>query len=324
MTQLPRGAAASGAGAIELLVRDVTAVAEDCIAVTLQHPDGSDLPAWKPGAHVDLILGDDLIRQYSLCGDPGNTTSWRLGVLREPDSRGGSRFIHEEIRAGSTVLARGPQNHFPLEPAERYLFVAGGIGITPILAMIGAAECAGAQWQLLYGGRRRASMAFLDEVEKYEGKVTVCPQDECGLLDLAGFLGDASADTAVYCCGPEPLIAAMEATCTAQSLPLHVERFSPRPLTDAAPNEEFQVVCAESGITVTVPADSTILAEVRKAGVDVLSSCSEGTCGTCETDVLEGEPDHRDSVLTPEERKSGESMMICVSRCLGKRLVLGL
>lgn len=314
----------TAADPINVVVRDVESIADDCIALVLERSGGGDLPGWEPGAHIDLVMGGGLVRQYSLCGDPADTTSWRVGVLREPNSRGGSIYLHDRVRAGSELIAQGPRNHFPLVPSSSYLFVAGGIGITPIMTMVRAAEAAGADWRLLYGGRRRESMAFVDELEKYGEQVLVRPEDEHGLLDLAGFLAGAGSGTAVYCCGPEPLIAAMEQACDNASLPLHVERFAPKPVVSTVVNEEFEVVCDASGITVTVPADSTIIAEVRKAGIEVLSSCSEGTCGTCETDILEGVPDHRDSVLTPEDRKTGESMMICVSRCIGKRLVLDL
>lgn len=309
---------------IDVLVRDVETIADDCVGLVLERSGGGELPTWQPGAHIDVIMGGGLVRQYSLCGDPADRSSWRVGVLREPNSRGGSIFLHDRIEPGSALIARGPRNHFPLVPRPRYLFVAGGIGITPILTMIRAADAAGAQWRLLYGGRRRDSMAFIDELEKYGDRVLVRPEDEHGLLDLTGFLVAAGPDTAVYCCGPEPLIAAVEEACEAASLDLHVERFAPKPIASTVVNEEFEVVCQASGITVTVPADSTILAEVRKVGIEVLSSCTEGTCGTCETDIIEGTPDHRDSVLTPEDRKTGESMMICVSRCVGKRLVLDL
>lgn len=316
----------TAADSIDVVVRDVERIAEDCIALLLERADGGELPGWEPGAHIDLMMGGGLVRQYSLCGDPADTSTWRVGVLREPNSRGGSIYLHDRVHPGSALIAQGPRNHFALVESPRYLFVAGGIGITPILTMVRAAESAGADWQLLYGGRRRESMAFLDELETYGGRVMIRPEDEFGLLDLAGFLADAEPDTAVYCCGPEPLIAAMEQACdsTTFPLPLHVERFAPKPVVSSFVNEEFEVVCEATGVTVTVPADSTILAEVRKAGIEVLSSCTEGTCGTCETDIIEGTPDHRDSVLTPEDRKTGESMMICVSRCIGKRLVLDL
>lgn len=311
---------------IDVIVREAEKIADDCVALVLERAGGGDLPTWEPGAHTDVVMGGGLVRQYSLCGDPADTSNWRIGVLREPNSRGGSIYLHDRVQAGSALIVQGPRNHFPLVTTEHYLFVAGGIGITPILTMVHAAESAGADWRLLYGGRRRESMAFLDELEGYGDRVMVRPEDKYGLLDLTGFLADASPDTAAYCCGPEPLIAAMEETCEKTTFPLslHVERFAPKPVVSTVVNEEFEVVCEASGITVTVPADSTILAEVRKAGIEVLSSCTEGTCGTCETDIIEGTPDHRDSVLTPEDRKTGESMMICVSRCIGKRLVLDL
>jgi ferredoxin-NADP reductase len=313
---------ASASEAVALTVRAISHAAEHCIELVLESPGGSALPEWAPGAHIDVILGDELVRQYSLCGDPADKTHWRIGVLREPNSRGGSRFLHDSVSPGSSLSVRGPRNHFPLVPSDDYLFIAGGIGITPILTMVRAAEAAGAQWRLLYGGRRRESMAFLEELSAYGEKVQICPQDEYGLLDLDSYLSDATADTAVYCCGPEPLIAATEAISESKGLSLHVERFSPKENIDVPENQEFDVVCAESGITVTVPPDSTILAEVRKVGIEVLSSCSEGTCGTCEVDVLEGVPDQRDSFLSPAERAAGETMMICVSRCVGKRIVL--
>lgn len=308
----------------ELVVSRAEQVAEGSVALTLTSPSGAQLPQWEPGAHIDLILNEALVRQYSLCGDPADRRAWRLGVLREPDGRGGSEFVHRHVKTGSRVLVRGPRNHFALEPARRYDFIAGGIGITPILAMIKVVSAMGAEWRLLYGGRSMASMAFVDELEGYGDCVRVCPQDRHGLLDLAGFLGSSPPETAVYCCGPEPLIAAVERICaTLPTTSLHVERFAPRATATTA-NEAFEVECAATGITLTVSPDSTILETVRAAGIDVFSSCAEGTCGSCETDVLKGTPDHRDSVLTPEERKANESMMICVSRCLGGRLVLDL
>jgi ferredoxin-NADP reductase len=228
---------------------------------------------------------------------------------------------------GDVVRIRGPRNNFELAPSPRYLFIAGGIGITPILVMISAAEAAGADWRLVYGGRHRASMAFLDELARYGDRVTVCPQDETGLLDLDTLLGIPVADTLVYCCGPEPLLAAVEQRCAFwPRRALHVERFSAKPLTAPSRAEAFEVVLARSELTLTVPPDRSILDVVDDAGVGVLSSCAEGTCGTCETPVLEGEPDHRDSVLDEDERERerGACMMICVSRSRSPRLVLDL
>ncbi|MEJ2854899.1 MULTISPECIES: PDR/VanB family oxidoreductase [unclassified Saccharothrix] len=302
---------------VEVVVGRREVVAEDVVRLTLRHPHDAPLPPWTPGAHVDLVLGPDLVRQYSLCGDPADRSAYQVAVLHEPSGRGGSRHVHSELTEGRGVRLRGPRNHFPLVPAERYLFIAGGIGITPILPMIREVAARGASWRLLYGGRRRSSMAFADEVlSQYGDRVLVRPEDETGLLDLDTFL---EAEAEVYCCGPEPLLAAVEQRSPAR---LHVERFTPK-----ATNGErtsFDVELARSGRTLVVPEDRSIVQVLEEAGIEVLSSCREGTCGTCETGVLEGLPDHRDSVLDAGERAAGDVMMICVSRARGPRLVLDL
>jgi ferredoxin-NADP reductase len=305
-----------------VVVEEAADLASGVRGLTLRAAGGGELPAWEPGAHVDLILSPGLVRQYSLCGDPGDRERWRLAVLREPDGRGGSAYVHERLEAGAELTVDGPRNHFELRPSPAYLFIAGGIGITPILPMIAAAEAAGAGWRLLYGGRQRGSMAYLDRLAGYGDRVTVSPQDTTGLLDLS-VLDRPRPDTLVYCCGPEPLLAAVEARC--EGWPpgsLRVERFTAPEVT--GPDHDFDVVLAATGRTVRVPAGVSILKAVEEAGVPVLSSCQEGTCGTCETAVLDGEPDHRDAVLTGEERDAGDFMMICVSRCRGERLTLDL
>ncbi|MBT2414780.1 oxidoreductase [Streptomyces sp. ISL-12] len=305
----------------ELVVADVRPAADAVLALTLRHPLGGPLPAWEPGAHIDVLLGPGLERQYSLCGDPADREAWRIAVLREDAGRGGSAYVHEHLGRGGTVRVRGPRNHFRLEPAARYRFIAGGIGITPLLPMLAAAERAGAGWSLLYGGRSRSSMAFTGELARYGDRVTLAPEDETGLLDLATVLDGVPDGTLVYCCGPGPLLDAVEERCPPRVL--RTERFRPKerlPLD----NDGFEVVLARSGRTVAVPPDVSVLDAVRAAGAEVLFSCTEGTCGTCETEVVEGVPDHRDSVLTEEERAAGETMLICVSRCRGKRLVLDL
>jgi ferredoxin-NADP reductase len=306
---------------LELVVDAREFAADGVLTLTLRDPLGRELPSWEPGAHVDLLLGPGLERQYSLCGDPADRSAWRIAVLREPDGRGGSAHVHEQLGKGGKVRVRGPRNHFRQEPAPRYRFIAGGIGITPILPMLAAAERAGADWTLLYGGRTRSSMAFTRELARYGDRVTLAPQDETGLLDLGPVLDDLPDGTLVYCCGPGPLLDAVEERCPAGAL--RVERFQPKDQPTGS-DEEFEVVLARSGRTVTVPPEVSVLDAVRAAGVEVLYSCTEGTCGTCETDVLEGAPDHRDSVLTEEERSAGDTMMICVSRCRGARLVLDL
>lgn len=311
----------------DLVVESAQTVADGVLALILADPGGAALPPWTPGAHIDVILSDELTRQYSLCGSPGRPDRWRIAVLKAADSRGGSVRIHAELHPGSTVRVRGPRNHFPLVASPRYRFIAGGIGITPILPMIAEAEASGADWTLLYGGRECRSMAFLDELTRYGDKVTVAPQDETGLLDLASVLAAPEPDTLVYCCGPEGLLAAVEGYC-ADWPPgtLHLERFSARPHEEVpvAAESSFELVLERSGLTLHVPPDKTVLQVIREAGVSVLASCLEGVCGTCETEVIDGDVDHRDSVLNEEERASNEFMMVCVSRCRSPRLTLDL
>jgi cytochrome P450/ferredoxin-NADP reductase len=300
-------------------------VADGVATLSLREIEGQSFPPWEPGAHVDLIIDGVATRQYSLCGDPADQHLWRLGILRDPRGTGGSLYVHDQLRAGDIVRVRGPRNNFPLVPSPRYLFIAGGIGITPMLPMVRAAVAAGAEWELVYGGRQRSSMAFLDELARYGERVRAWPQDERGFLPLGELLGQPQPDTLIYCCGPEPLLNAVEQACAGWPKgALHVERFVARPLTEPVRTEAFEVHLAQSGLTLTVPTDRSILSMVEEAGVGVLSSCGEGTCGTCETPVLEGVPDHRDSVLDAEQREAGDCMMICVSRSATARLVLSL
>ncbi len=310
---------------VVLEVVATTVAAEDVATVTLASPDGGRLRDWTPGAHVDLVLGNGMTRQYSLCGDRFDPFTYTVGVLREPAGRGGSAYVHDVLARGDRVGVGGPRNAFPLVPADRYLFVAGGIGITPLLPMVHQAQLLGADWRLLYGGRRRASMAFLDRLAGYGGRVQVVPQDECGLLDLPGFLGEPDAGTRVYCCGPGPLLAAIEGACAGwPPHSLRTERFLADPLAAPARSAAFEVELARTGTTVRVEPGVSVLDAVGAAGVDVLSSCRQGTCGTCETTVLAGRPDHRDSLLDDGERAAGDCMYPCVSRSLDDRLVLDL
>ncbi len=310
----------------DMLVESAVLGADDVLVLTLVDPDGDSLPAWTPGAHVDLILGPDLVRQYSLCGSPADSRAIRVAVLKAPDSRGGSVAAHA-LTEGATVRVRGPRNHFPLVTAPRYVFLAGGIGITPMLPMVAEADAVGADWHLFYGGRSLASMAFLDELSAYGDKVTLVPQDEAGMLDLASILGDPRPDTLVYCCGPEGLLGAVEERCAVDwpASALHLERFAAK-ATDAPAEGErsFELVLAGSGLTLVVPPDRSVFDVIQDAGVSVLGSCHEGICGTCEQIVLEGDVDHRDSVLSESEQAANDAMMVCVSRCRSDRLVLDL
>jgi ferredoxin-NADP reductase len=310
-----------------LVVEEVRTLTDDVISLHLRDPKGRELPAWTPGAHIDLILSDSLVRQYSLCSLPREQAAWRVGVLRAPNSRGGSEFIHKELTRGSEVRVRGPRNKFPLVEARRYVFIGGGIGVTPLLPMIEAAEATHSEWRLVYGGRSLSSMAFRDELERYGDRVDLWPEDERGIIDLAALLGTPQPDTQVYCCGPEGLMNAVENLCASwPNGSLHLERFSPK--TEEEPSteslESFDVVCQRSGITVPIkPGAGSILDQLEEAGIDgVVGSCYEGLCGTCECPVLEGEPVHRDSVLTESQRQAGNVMILCSSGSRSERLVL--
>ena len=308
----------------DLVVGAVEPAAQEVVALTLVRPDGGELPAWTPGAHVDLVLGEDLVRQYSLCGRPTESGAWRVAVLRAVNGRGGSDTVHK-LHEGDVVRVRGPRNHFPVVSSKRYLFIAGGIGITPLLAMIHEVEAAVADWELYYAGRSRRTMAFLDELEQYGDRVHLVPEDEMGRPDLDAILGAPQEGTLVYTCGPEPLLAAIEQRCEGWPAgSLHFERFAARTDTTPKQDTEFDVVLQHSGVELHVPPDRSIFEVVRAAGVSVLGSCLEGICGTCETEVLDGEIDHRDSVLDDDEREAGDCMMICVSRCRSGRLTLAL
>ncbi|MGE2716287.1 PDR/VanB family oxidoreductase [Mycolicibacterium litorale] len=309
---------------------DVVIAGKDLItdgiaALHLKEVGGHPLPEWTPGSHIDLIMSSGLVRQYSLCGDPADRHTWRIAVLREPDerSRGGSIYVHDTLEQGAEIRIRGPRNHFQLAPSPNYLFIAGGIGITPILTMVAEAEAAGANWKLVYGGRSTESMAFLDELGAYGNRVDFWPQDQRGLLDLEQLLGTPQADTLVYCCGPQGLLAAVEDRCAAWPAgALRIERFSAGTVNEDRVNVPIEVELARHGVTLTVPADQSVLEAIENHGVDIMSSCRSGMCGTCETPVLEGIPEHRDDVLTYEERERNDCMMVCVSRCRGPKLVL--
>jgi len=300
-------------------------IASDVVRVTLESADERPLGPWEPGAHVDLLLdGGTLVRQYSLCGNPQEPARWQIAVLRTPDSRGGSNAVHDELSVGSTLRVRGPRNAFALEGSARYRFIAGGIGITPILPMIEALETAGADWSLVYGGRTRAAMAFLDRLEPFGHRVRLVPEDELGRIDMAESLA-IDDQTLVYCCGPSGLLDAV--TDRAASVApgrLRIERFAASPVESGETGGTFDVVLQRSGKILHIGPDQSILDACLAAGVDVPCSCTEGICGTCETDVLEGVPLHRDHLLSPEERASNSTMMVCVSRALSDRLVLDL
>jgi ferredoxin-NADP reductase len=310
-------------------VTEAAHVTRDVLRLVLAPVEADNLPDWEAGAHIDLHLASGRTRQYSLCGDTDQTTSYTVCVLREVNGRGGSAEVHDTLRAGSELVIQGPRNHFVLVPAQRHLFLAGGIGITPIRAMIDEADRQGAEWSLVYGGRTLDTMVFGAElVAQYPDRVRLVPQDVEGLIDVARVLADAGASTHVYCCGPEGLLDAASKACRALGIidRLHIERFSAgdAPGAPADPQQPFEVELRQSGVTLTVPSDQTLLEVVRRVRGDVDFSCQEGYCGSCESTVLEGLPDHRGTLMTPEEHDEVGTMLICVGRSLSPRLVLDL
>ncbi|WP_166969557.1 PDR/VanB family oxidoreductase [Brevibacterium atlanticum] len=310
---------------LETTIADITDEADGVRSIEFVHAEGDELPPWEPGAHIDVLIGPDLERQYSLCGSTETPHSWRIAVLKEPESRGGSQWMHEELKVGDRIRIRGPRNNFSLVDADEYIFIAGGIGITPLLPMIAHCESNGKPWRLTYGGRSEASMAFIDTLALHGEKVEFWPQDRAGIIDLDTLLANPRDNVAVFCCGPGPLLDAVEKQC--ERWPkgtLHVERFRPSKNALSGENTAFEVELDESGQVIDVAADQSIVEALEAAGIHIPTSCREGTCGTCETVVLDGVPDHRDSFLTDQEKESNEVMMPCCSRAKCPRLVLDL
>ncbi|GEL20289.1 PDR/VanB family oxidoreductase [Pseudonocardia asaccharolytica] len=318
-----------GEGWTPMLVEQIRSESRNIVSVTLVDPDGQAVPAWEPGAHIELLLPSGRIRQYSLCGDDQDKTSLTVAVLHEPAGRGGSREVHTTALVGSQIGVRGPRNNFRLAQAHQHLLIAGGIGVTPIVAMARALERAGADWRLVYLGRS-GEMAFMAELRDINpGRADIVETDRSGRPDLAASIAGLHSGTAVYCCGPASLLADATRLCelAPADLILRTERFaaasSPGPAAVAG-DESIEVELARTGQTVTVAPDRSILESVRDVRPDVPSSCEEGYCGTCETRVLEGTPNHRDDVLGAAEREKGDTMMICVSRAHTPRLLLDL
>jgi len=305
-----------------LLIGQTTWEADGVMSLRLHSPDGAALPAWEPGAHIELALPSGRRRQYSLCGDPQDRYSYRIAVLQVPAGRGGSVEVHTGTRAGQLISVQGPRNHFPLVPSAAYLFIAGGIGITAMLAMAARLATTGGEWKLVYAGRSRGGMAFIDEVSALgPDQVQVVPSDERGRPDLDEIIGSVAAGTAVYCCGPDRLLTAVrERVAHRPDLTLHTELFAGGGPTGGA---AFRVELRRTGRIIDVPADRSVLQAVREVLPGVAAGCEQGICGACRTTVLAGEPDHRDELLSTAERAAG-AMLICVSRAASERLVLDL
>lgn len=312
-----------------VVVDEVRQVATDILHLRLKSPDGSAMPRWTPGSHIDVECGTpDLSRQYSLCGDPSDSSVLEIAVLKDPDSRGGSRWLHENLQRGDKLKIRGPRNHFRFdESTKKAIFIAGGIGITPVATMARRAKELGIDYELHYSGRSRDTMAFLDELAQVHGaRLHVHAKDEGRRNDFGQLLGQPQEGTQVYACGPVRMLEALEACC--EKWPedaLRVEHFqSTRGSLDPEKEHAFEVELKDSGLVVKVPADQTLLTALRSANIDIQSDCGEGLCGSCEVKVLSGQVDHRDVVLTRSERDANNKMMACCSRAAGMKLILEL
>jgi ferredoxin-NADP reductase len=305
-------------------------IAVNALLLELESASGEVLPEWPPGAHLDIHLPSGLTRQYSLCGAREDRSTYVVVVLREPHGRGGSEEIYRELGVGTEFISSTPRDHFRLVDASEYVLIAGGIGITPIKAMVDELRARGARWRLHYGGRSREHMAFVDELVDLGGdNVSIVPQDVDGLLDVPAIIGNLSPEAAIYCCGPAPLLDAVLTACAeaGASERLHFERFVPPTepaefVTDG--DTAFEVELRSSGVTLQVAADQTLLEVVQSVIPDMPFSCTEGYCGSCESVVLAGEPDHRGTLMTPEEHDEEGTMLICVGRSKSPRLVLDL
>lgn len=317
---------------LRVTVASKTAVADGISAFELVAADGGTLPSFSAGAHIDVHLPGGLVRQYSLCNAPGETHRYLIGVLREPASRGGSAALHEAVLEGQPLTISTPRNHFPLiEPAARSLLLAGGIGITPLLAMAERLSVQGADFSLHYAVRSRSRAAFVDRLAAapYASQVALHFDDEAPTqrLDLPAVIGAAPAGTHLYVCGPKGFIDAVLAQARTLGWPeaqLHWEFFANDAGAPRDSDEAFEVELASSGRVVVVPRGRSIVQALAEAGVEVMTSCEQGVCGTCLTRVAAGVPDHRDAYLTPEEQAANDQMLLCCSRAKSARLVLDL
>jgi ferredoxin-NADP reductase len=300
--------------------------ARDIVLYEFRPTDGGAVSHFSAGAHVDLHLPNGMLRQYSLANDPRETHRYLLGIKNDPASRGGSRYIHEQLRPGMVLQVGQPRNNFPLdESAAHSVFIAGGIGITPIRCMLHRAEALGLSWELHYAVRDREDLAFAEEIASDPRVHTHVDAEHDGTpLNMRSIADGLREDAHAYCCGPGPMIEAFERSFDA--LPpgrRHVEHFS-APKVAPEPGGAFRIVLVRSARTLDVGADQTILEVVREAGIDAEASCEQGICGSCEVRVISGEPDHRDILLSPEERAGAKCMMICCSRSKSAELVLDL
>ena len=317
----------------EVRVTQMTWEADGVVSVRLGRIESNDpLPAWEPGAHIDVYVPDGTTRQYSLCGDPGDLSSWQFAVLREPEGRGGSAFIHEQLRVGDRLLVTRPKQSFALEDASFHALVAGGVGITPMMAMAEELARTGRPFHLTYGGRTRASMAFCQRLEALGDRLTLLAEDTDGRADLEAVVRDLPEGGLVYVCGPVGLLRAVEAAAEAvHGADQDIVRFELFSRAGVEPQESaaldadsYELVLTESGHTLRLAPEANILEVVLALGLDVENDCRDGICGSCITPIRSGTADHRDLVLTKREKAAMDKMLICVSRPTCARLELDL
>ena len=309
---------------LTLRLRRLSWEADGVLSLDLSAPEGSDLPEFTAGAHVDLHMPNGQSRQYSLCGDPADRKTYRLGI-RQVDGGAVTSVVHRQLRPGALLEVSAPRNNFPLLPAPNYLFIAGGIVITPMLPMLREANACGAKWTLLFCVRRHEDAPFLAEAQSLGGDVVLHASALGTRLDVEARLATVEPDTQIYCCGPEKLM--VEVETHSRHWPegsVHFEWFSARARPEDEVSDGFELVCARSHLTLNVPSEKTVVQVLLDAGIQIPLSCEQGICGSCECRVLEGQVDHRDSILSTAEQLANETMMVCVSRAKSPRLVLDL
>lgn len=307
-----------------------TVEAEGIVALHLRHAGGDRLPRYGAGAHVDLHLPNGLVRQYSLCGDPGDEDRYEIAVLREEQGRGGSRSAHDDLREGDMLHISAPRNHFPLQAAPHSVLLAGGIGITPLLAMAHELHASASSFELHYCARSRGRAAFVDRLaaSPFADRVLFHFDDAPGAqrLDIASLCRSAHPDARLYVCGPSGFMDHVMSGARSAGWPkdrIHHEFFA-APAAAAAGGDVFEVECARAGKVVPVSTGQSIVAALREHGIEVPLSCEQGICGTCSVRVLDGIPDHRDHFLTPTEKAANDRLLACCSRALSARLVVDL
>jgi ferredoxin-NADP reductase len=318
-------AAQAAEGLIEVRLSAIRYAARDTNIYELTSLTGKPLPAYEPGAHIDLHLPNGIVRQYSLLEPEPEPQCYTIGVKRDPASRGGSRYVHDELRVGRTLKISAPRNNFALvENASHVILFAGGIGITPIWCMVQRLAKLGRSWKLFYACRSRSDMAFLHALESMASSQFHFDDEAAGkFLDIGGITAGAPKDAHLYCCGPTPMLRAFEtATANWPSNQIHIEYFTPK--QEPAKTGGFVVELARSGKEFVIPEGKSILQVLLDAGIDVDYSCELGICGACEQRVISGEPEHRDAILTEEEQASNTKVMICCAGCKSERLVLDL